>query len=106
MSVATDARKTIAEFYVKPLPRRLRPTTRYRRSAVSAWPIRAALERGASDDADTYAAIATRAAQTIELMGGKSAAVFLIDQTVRPFEMRIWLPVLWALVSASERSLA
>ncbi|MEP7211341.1 MAG: hypothetical protein ABI740_10930 [Alphaproteobacteria bacterium] len=78
----------------------------YSQVAVSAWPIRAYLERGNPTPARKLLAKYTRAASAIENLGGRSQALFTIFQSSKPFAPDLWQPVFWAVVSAAEPALA
>ena len=70
--------------------------------AVSAWPIRAYLERGNPSPAKKLLIKGTQAARTIENMGSRSEALFSIFQAARPFEFELWQPVFLTLVVEAE----
>jgi hypothetical protein len=74
--------------------------------AVSAWPIRAYLERGNAPPAEKLLAKGTAASRTIENMGSRSEALFSIFQASKPFAVKLWQPVFWALVEAAEPALS
>lgn len=78
----------------------------YRRVAVSAWPIRAYLERGIPGPAKTLLTRYTEAANNIENMGGRSEALLMLFQAAKPFDRDLWEPVFHALVKATEPALA
>jgi len=70
--------------------------------AVSAWPIRAYLERGNMPPAQKLLAKCIQAAGAIENMGSHSEALFSIFQASKPFSPDLWQPVFAALVEAAE----
>ncbi len=78
----------------------------YKRVTVSAWPIRAYLERDCPTSAkrllERYAAGATN----IENRGGRSEALLMLFQAAKPFDQRLWEPVLWSLVQSTEPAIA
>ncbi|MES2303029.1 MAG: hypothetical protein V4521_13305, partial [Pseudomonadota bacterium] len=74
----------------------------YSRVAVSAWPIRAYLERDNSPPAKRLLEQHTAQASSIENMGGRAEALLLLFQASRPFEDRLWQPVFWRLVDSAE----
>jgi hypothetical protein len=74
--------------------------------AVSAWPIRAYLERDNSPPAKWLLAKGTQASGTIENMGSRSEALFSIFQASKPFATDLWQPVFCALVEAAEPALS
>jgi hypothetical protein len=78
----------------------------YKRVTVSAWPIRAYLERGGPPPAKRLLEKYTAATGNIENMGGRSEALLMLFQAARPFSADLWKPVFWALVEAAEPSLA
>ena len=78
----------------------------YKRVAVSAWPIRAYLERGEVSQARELLERYTPAAARIENMGSRSEALFMVFQAAKPFAPDLWQPVLRALVAATEPALA
>ena len=78
----------------------------YKRVTVSAWPIRAYLERGSSSPARRVLERYTRAAASIENMGSRSEALLMLFQAAKPFAADLWKPVFWALVEATEPPLA
>ena len=78
----------------------------YKQVAVSAWPIRAYLERGDASPAKVLVQRYTTAATRIENMGSRSEALFLVFQATKPFAPDLWQPMFWALVAATEPVLA
>jgi hypothetical protein len=78
----------------------------YNRIAVSAWPIRAYLERGKSLPAQELLLQYRQASGDIENMGSRSEAIFALFQAARPFDSDLWQPVYWALVEAAEPALS
>lgn len=74
--------------------------------AVSAWPIRAYLERDSISSAAKLLAGRTLAAGTIENLGSRSEALFHLFQASRPFDIALWQPVFWALVNTAEPALS
>ena len=78
----------------------------YKRVTVSAWPIRAYLERGRPSPAMRLLERYTGEARNIENMGGCSEALLMLFQAARPFDRNLWEPVFSALVQASEPALA
>ena len=78
----------------------------FNRVAVSAWPIRAYLERGNAPPAKKLLATCTQASSAIENMGSRSEALFALFQASKPFAIDLWQPVFWALVDAAEPALS
>jgi hypothetical protein len=78
----------------------------FKQVAVSAWPIRAYLERGNPSPAQKLLAKYTRAASAIENMGSRSEALFTLFQSSKPFALDLWQPVFWALVDAAEPAIS
>lgn len=74
--------------------------------AVSAWPIRAYLERGDAPRAKKLLVKGTQASRAIDNMGSRSEALFSIFQAAKPFAIDLWQPVFWALVEAAEPALS
>lgn len=74
--------------------------------AVSAWPIRAYLERGNMPPAKKLLVKGIQASGTIENMGSRSEALFSIFQASKPFSDDLWQPVFVALVEAAEPALS
>lgn len=74
----------------------------YMRVTVSAWPIRAYLERGDASPAKGLLERYTTAATHIENMGSRSEALLMIFQAAKPFAPGLWQPVFSALVTATE----
>ena len=74
--------------------------------AVSAWPIRAYLERGNAPPAKKLLAKGTSATGLIENMGSRSEALFGIFQASKPSAINLWQPIFWALVEAAEPALS
>jgi hypothetical protein len=81
-------------------------TDTYKQVTVSAWPIRAYLERGDVSPAKALLDRYTTAATRIENMGSRSEALFMVFQAAKPFAPNLWQPVFWALVAATEPALA
>lgn len=78
----------------------------FNRIAVSAWPIRAYLERDNPQPAKKLLIKYVDASTYIENMGSRSEALFSIFQSSKPFDIGLWLPVFWALVAAAEPALS
>jgi len=78
----------------------------YKQVTVSAWPIRAYLERGSVSPAQKLLVKYTRTSSGIENMGSRSEALFMLFQAARPFGLELWQPVYWALVGAAEPALS
>ncbi len=78
----------------------------YKRVAVSAWPIRAHLERGSPSSAKSIVEKCVGAAPSIVNMGSRSEALFLVFQAAKLGPADLWTPVFWALVKATEPALA
>lgn len=78
----------------------------YKRVTVSAWPIRAYLERGSQAPAKSLLERYATEASNIENMGGRSEALLMLFQAAKPFDRKLWEPVFRALVQASEPALA
>lgn len=78
----------------------------YKRVTVSAWPIRAYLERGDTASAKRLLARYTSEARNIENMGGRSEALLMLFQAAKPYDRSLWEPVLQALIEATEPALA
>lgn len=78
----------------------------YNQVAVSAWPIRAYLERENSASAKPLLSKGISAVRSITNMGSRSEALFSIFQAAKPFDVDLWQPVFFALVEASEPALA
>lgn len=78
----------------------------YKQVAVSAWPIRAYLERNNVDPARALLTKYIRASAAIANMGSRSEALLIMFQAARPFTLSLWQPVFDALVAASEPSLS
>ena len=78
----------------------------YNQVAVSAWPIRAYLERGNAPPAKKLLAKGAQASRAIENMGSRSEALFAIFQASKPFAIDLWQPIFWALVEAAEPALS
>ncbi|MGJ4915224.1 hypothetical protein ACQR10_09795 [Bradyrhizobium sp. HKCCYLRH2060] len=78
----------------------------FNRVAVSAWPIRAYLERGNGPPAKELLIKYVAASGAIENMGSRSEALFSIFQASKPFDTGLWRPVFWALVAAAEPALS
>jgi hypothetical protein len=74
----------------------------YKRVTVSAWPIRAYLERGCQTSAQKLLEKYSAAAGNIENNGGRSEALLMLFQAAKPYNRSLWQPVLWALVRATE----
>jgi len=78
----------------------------YQQVAVSAWPVRAYLERGAIDSARALLAKYTDASTAIANLGSRSEALFLVFQAAKPFAPNLWQPIFDALVDAAEPSMS
>lgn len=78
----------------------------YEQVAVSAWPIRAYLERGNANPAQALLVKYTRRSNLIANMGSRSEALLLLFQAARPFAQALWHPVFDALVDTAEPSLS
>lgn len=78
----------------------------FNRIAVSAWPIRAYLERGNPHPAKKLLIEYADISSSIENMGSRSEALFSIFQASKPFDIELWKPVFWALVAAAEPALS
>lgn len=78
----------------------------YKRVTVSAWPIRAYLERGSQAPAKSLLERFTAEASNIENMGGRSEALMMLFEAAKPFNGSLWGPVFRALVQATEPTLA
>lgn len=78
----------------------------YKQVTVSAWPIRAYLERGSASPAKSLLEKHTSAATRIENMGSRSEGLFMLFQAAKPSAADLWRPVFWALVAATEPALA
>lgn len=78
----------------------------FKEVTVSAWPIRAYLERGSAAPAKSLLERCTSAATRIENMGSRSEALFMVFQAAKPFAPDLWKPVFLALVAATEPALA
>jgi len=78
----------------------------FKRVAVSAWPIRAYLERGNPTPAKELLTKYVAASGAIENMGSRSEALFSLFQASKPFDNGLWQPVFWALVAAAEPALS
>lgn len=78
----------------------------YKRVTVSAWPIRAYLERDGRPPAEKLLKQFSGEATNIENMGGRSEALFMLFQAAKPFDRDLWQPVFWSLVQAMEPALA
>jgi hypothetical protein len=78
----------------------------YKQVAVSAWPIRAYLERGNANPAQALLAKYTPMSNLIANMGSRSEALLLIFQAAKPFAPGLWHPIFDALVDAAEPSLS
>jgi hypothetical protein len=78
----------------------------YRQVAVSAWPLRGYLERGADQPASALLEKYLRTAGSIANMGSRSEALLLVFQAVKPFAPELWRPAFKALVRAAEPSLS
>lgn len=78
----------------------------YKRVTVSAWPIRAYLERGDTAAAKRLLERYTAEARNIKNMGGRSEALLMLFQAAKPYDPSLWLPVFDALVDATEPALA
>lgn len=78
----------------------------YKRVSVSAWPIRAYLERDCSIPAKRLLEQYAAKAINIENMGGRSEALMMLFHAAKPFDQGLWEPVLWYLVRATEPAIA
>lgn len=78
----------------------------YKQVAVSAWPIRAYVERGNTESARTLITKYAHLANSIVNMGSRSEALLLMFQAAKPSARRLWQPVFDALVGAAEPSLS
>ena len=78
----------------------------YKQVTVSAWPIRAYLERGSPSSAKSILEKCVGAASSIGNMGSRSEALFMCFQAVKPGAADLWKPAFWALVKATEPALA
>ena len=78
----------------------------YKQVTVSAWPIRAYLERGNPSSAKSIVEKCAEAASSIENMGSRSEALFMVFQAAKPGAADLWKPAFWALVKATEPALA
>ena len=78
----------------------------YKSVTVSAWPIRACLERENPEKANCLLERYTPAATQIENMGSRSESLFMLFQAAKPFAASLWKPVFCALVEATEPALA
>lgn len=78
----------------------------YKQDAVSAWPIRAYLERNNVGPARVLLTKYIRASASIANMGSRSEALLLVFEAAKPFADSLWQPVFDALVAASEPSLS
>lgn len=74
----------------------------YNRVSVSAWPIRAYLERGNQHPTRALLKRYAEEAHNIDNMGGRSEALLLLLQAAKPFDRSLWEPVFHALVAACE----
>jgi hypothetical protein len=78
----------------------------YKRVTVSAWPIRAYLERGNPGPVKGLLERYVDQVHHIENLGGRSEALLMLFQAARPFDRHLWEPVFHALVKATEPALA
>ncbi len=78
----------------------------YKRVAVSAWPIRAYLDRDCSTLAKILLEKYAAEASNIENMGGRSQALMTLFQAAKPFDQNLWEQVFWSLVRATEPAIA
>ncbi|WP_156025969.1 hypothetical protein [Sphingomonas phyllosphaerae] len=78
----------------------------YKRVSVSAWPIRAYLERDCSTPAKRLLEQYANEASNIDNRGGRSEALMMLFQAAKPFDRGIWEPILWSLVRATEPAIA
>ena len=78
----------------------------YKRVTVSAWPIRAYLERDCSPPAQKLLERCIKEVTSIENLGGRSEALTMVFQAAKPFDRSLWEPVFWALVKATEPAIA
>ncbi|MGV3511724.1 MAG: hypothetical protein ACO1OX_06930 [Novosphingobium sp.] len=74
----------------------------YKRVSVSAWPIRAYLERGHPHPTKALLKRYAEEARNIENLGGRSEALLNLFQAAKPFDRSLWEPVFHALVTACE----
>jgi hypothetical protein len=73
----------------------------YRVVAVSAWPIRAFIERGAPNRIKVLVPSLCELSDKIENLGSRSNALLLLLESTIVTEKEIWLPVLHKLLDAS-----
>ncbi len=73
----------------------------YRVVASAAWPMRALIERSASDKLHLITPELLNRAKEIELLASRSEALFLIFQAVFPAGREKWFDILDALIKAS-----
>ncbi|MEG3152880.1 hypothetical protein U1769_23565 [Sphingomonas sp. ZT3P38] len=78
----------------------------YKRVTVSAWPIRAYLERDCPTPAKRLLERYAAEASNIENRGGRSEALLMLFQAAKPFDQGLWEPVLWSLVQSTEPVIA
>ena len=78
----------------------------YKQVTVSAWPIRAYLERNDASPAKGLLERCINASTHIDNMGSRSEAMFTVFQAAKPFAPELWQPAFWALVAATEPALA
>lgn len=75
-------------------------------AALSAWPVRALLERGALERADALLKAALSDAARIPNKGSQSDALFLLFQVVQPYGRTLWQPVVEAMIANTREVLA
>ena len=73
----------------------------YQVVASAAWPVRALVERGTSNQISAIALPLLTLANEIASAASRSEALFLLFQAAKPSEPRNWLPILEELVKAS-----
>lgn len=78
----------------------------YKQVTVSAWPIRAYLQRGGPSSAKSIVEKCAEAASSIENMGSRSEALFMVFQAAKPGGVDLWKQAFWGLVKATEPALA
>ena len=78
----------------------------FKQVTVSAWPVRAYVERGSPSLAKSILEKCGAAATSIENMGSRSEALFMVFQAAKPGAADLWKPAFWALVKATEPALA
>lgn len=78
----------------------------FKQVTVSAWPIRGYLERGSPASAKTIVERCVGAASSIENMGSRSEALFMVFQAAKPGPTDLWKLAFSALLKATEPALA